>query len=147
MSGVVSKTLGWLGFGPEEGASYPTGAASSAATARAAAPRPVTPIRSRSRGYSDISEISTLQPRSYSDAAEVAARYREGIPVIVNMADLSELDSRRLLDFMLGLKEGLEGHLKRVTPKVFLLSPAHVAVNDEDEDLPADSSDDLLIRP
>jgi cell division inhibitor SepF len=46
---------------------------------------------------------------------------------------------------MLGLKEGLEGHLKRVTPKVFLLSPSHVAVNNEDDE--AEPIDDLIVRP
>jgi cell division inhibitor SepF len=61
------------------------------------------------------------------------------------MGEMSELDSRRMLDFMLGLKEGLEGHLKRVTPKVFLLSPSHVAVNNEDDE--AEQTDDLLVRP
>jgi cell division inhibitor SepF len=61
------------------------------------------------------------------------------------MGEMSELDSRRMLDFMLGLKEGLEGHLKRVTPKVFLLSPSHVAVNNEDDE--TEATDDLLVRP
>jgi cell division inhibitor SepF len=61
------------------------------------------------------------------------------------MGEMSELDSRRMLDFMLGLKEGLEGHLKRVTPKVFLLSPNHVSVNNEDDE--TESNDDLLVRP
>jgi cell division inhibitor SepF len=51
------------------------------------------------------------------------------------MANLSEKDSVRTLDFILGLKEGRHGHLKRVTPKVFLLTPANVMVNQgEDEE-------------
>jgi cell division inhibitor SepF len=43
---------------------------------------------------------------------------------------------------MLGLKEGLEGHLRRVTPKVFLLSPTNVLVSDSDQD--GDEADDLM---
>jgi cell division inhibitor SepF len=39
-----------------------------------------------------------------------------------------------MLDFMIGLKEGLEGGLRRVTSKVFLLSPHNVAVTDADSD-------------
>jgi cell division inhibitor SepF len=51
------------------------------------------------------------------------------------MASLSEKDSQRTLDFLLGLKEGRNGQLKRVTPKVFLLTPSNYSVNqDEDED-------------
>jgi cell division inhibitor SepF len=48
---------------------------------------------------------------------------------------------------MLGLKEGLEGNIRRVTPKVFLLTPGHVAVNDEEAEDGAEIGDELLIRP
>ena len=64
------------------------------------------------------------------------------VPVIVNIAAMSEPDAKRMLDFMLGLKDGLEGNLRRVTPKVFLLSPANVSVNDSDES--GDESADLM---
>jgi cell division inhibitor SepF len=47
-----------------------------------------------------------------------------------------------MLDFMLGLKEGLEGHLRRVTPKVYLLSPTNVLVSEPDES--SDDVDELL---
>jgi cell division inhibitor SepF len=77
----------------------------------------------------------------------VAAHYRIGIPVIVNMGEMSEVESRRMLDFMLGLKEGLEGHMRRVTPKVFLLTPTHVAVNEEQAAESSSEVDELLVRP
>jgi cell division inhibitor SepF len=77
----------------------------------------------------------------------VAAHYRIGIPVSVNMGEMSEVDSRRMLDFMLGLKEGLEGHMRRVTSKVFLLTPTHVAVNQEEPEEQLNEVDELLVRP
>ena len=55
-------------------------------------------------------------------------------------------DKKVMLDFMLGLKEGLEGHMKRVTLKVYLLTPNHVAVNNEDDE-DGEATDDLLVRP
>jgi cell division inhibitor SepF len=95
-----------------------------------------------------MSEIATVQPTSYSEAKDIAATYREGIPVIINMGELSELDARRLLDYLLGLRDGLNGQLKRVTQKVYLLSPSHVNIDDEDEDLnDAPAGDDLIISP
>lgn len=142
MAGLISQVSGWLGLA-EEGDALPPRPVSSAGDARPAAR--ITPMRPR-RGVSEVTEIYTIEPRSYVEAKEVAANYRLGIPVIVNMADMSELDSRRMLDFMLGLKEGLEGHLKRVTPKVFLLTPTHVAVNNE-EDEDQHGSDDLIVQP
>ena len=142
MAGLISQVSGWLGLADEGEALPPRPVAASAGEARPVAR--VATMRPR-RGVSEVNEIYTIEPRSYSEAPEVAANYRLGIPVIVNMGEMSELDSRRMLDFMLGLKEGLEGHLKRVTPKVFLLSPSHVAVNNEDDE--TEPSDDLIVRP
>jgi cell division inhibitor SepF len=71
--------------------------------------------------------------------------FREGVSVIVNMHKMTETEGKRMLDFMLGLQHGLQGHLQRVTQTVFLLAPAHVQINDEE---PIDEvADDLLVRP
>jgi cell division inhibitor SepF len=142
MAGLISQVSGWLGLADEGEALPPRPVATNTGEARPVAR--VAPMRPR-RGVTEVNEIYTIEPRTYAEAPEVAANYRLGIPVIVNMGDMSELDSRRMLDFMLGLKEGLEGHLKRVTPKVFLLTPSHVAVNNEDDE--SEPSDDLIVRP
>lgn len=126
--GLTNSVLTFFGFGSSE-SERPE-----AAKPRAAAPRP--------RRSGDMSEIVTLDPQSYSDAREVAASFRSGVPVIVNIGAMSESDAKRMLDFMIGLKEGLEGHLRRVTPKVFLLSPTNVAVTDSDSE--QDEQEDLM---
>lgn len=143
MAGLFSQVSGWLGLA-DETESLPARPVAVPSSEQRAVTR-VTPMRPR-RGVSDISEIFTMEPRSYQEAPEVAENFRVGIPVIVNMSSMSEADSKRMLDFMLGLKEGLEGHLKRVTPKVFLLTPNHVAVNDEEQGQ-SEASDDLIVRP
>jgi cell division inhibitor SepF len=99
----------------------------------------VTPIRGSRGGYNDVSEIVTLDPATYEDSKMIAEHFCQDIPLIINMANLSEKDSLRTLDFILGLKEGRQGSLKRVTPKVFLLTPANVLINQgEDEEDEAD---------
>lgn len=141
MAGLLQRSMEFLGFA-EETNELPTRSepvASAARPTRSVAPR-------ARRGSNDVAEIFTIEPKSYEEAPEVAAHYRVGIPVIVNMGDMSEVDARRMLDFMLGLKEGLEGHMRRVTPKVFLLTPTHVAVNEEQEQQQV-VEDDLLVRP
>jgi|UniRef100_UPI004047D7B3 cell division inhibitor SepF len=126
--GVANSVMSFFGFGSAESETTQT------PKPRASAPRP--------RRSSDMSEIVTLDPQSYADAKEVAANFRAGVPVIVNIGAMSESDAKRMLDFMIGLKEGLEGHLRRVTPKVFLLSPTNVAVTDADND--QDDPEDLM---
>jgi cell division inhibitor SepF len=132
--GLFSKVTGYLGIGDDE---QPT------TTAATSAPRAARPAVTRRRSSGDISEIQTFDPVSYAEARSIAEVYRVGVPVIVNMAQMSEADARKLVDFMCGLKEGLEGHIKRVTAKVYLLTPNSVEVNDEDES-ELDGSDDLV---
>lgn len=132
--GLFSKVTGYLGIGDDE---QPT------TTTAASAPRAARPTVTRRRSAGDISEIQTFDPVSYAEARSIAEVYRVGVPVIVNMAQMSEADARKLVDFMCGLKEGLEGHIKRVTAKVYLLTPNSVEVNDEDES-ELDGSDDLV---
>ncbi|MGO4300501.1 cell division protein SepF [Leifsonia sp. RAF41] len=97
---------------------------------------PVTPLRktsstARNASVQEMNEILTVHPRQYRDAQAIAESFREGIPVIINLSQMSEGDARRLIDFASGLSQGLYGKIERVTPKVFLLSPSHVVVSGE----------------
>ena len=69
---------------------------------------------------------------SVEDAQVIAESFREGIPVIINLSQMTEPEARRLVDFASGLSQGLYGKIERVTSKVFLLSPAHVAVSGDE---------------
>ena len=42
---------------------------------------------------------------------------------------MSESDARRMVDFSAGLVFGLHGAIERVTPRVFLLTPASVEID------------------
>jgi len=96
---------------------------------------PVTPLRksnsARNATVQEMNEILTVHPRQYRDAQVIAESFREGIPVIINLSQMSEGDARRLIDFASGLSQGLYGKIERVTAKVFLLSPSHVVVSGE----------------
>lgn len=99
---------------------------------------PVTKIRA-SQKVSDMSEILTVHPRQYKDAKPIAEAFRDGTPVIINLSQMTDGDARRLIDFSAGLTQGLEGRIERVTTKVYLLTPEHIAVSggrgaDEDAD-------------
>ena len=76
-----------------------------------------------------VSEILTVHPKQYRDAQLIAENFRDGIPVIINLSQMSDADARRLIDFASGLSLGLYGRIERVTSKVFLLSPENVAIS------------------
>ena len=122
-------------------------ASSHSAGASASAGRaPVTPLRKTSTpknvAASDMNEILTVHPRQYKDAQVIAESFRDGIPVIINLSQMSDADARRLIDFASGLSQGLYGKIERVTAKVFLLSPSHVVVSGDNpaEDSEAEAS-------
>jgi cell division inhibitor SepF len=102
----------------------------------------VTPIdQHRTRRQSALAreavmdEIVHVRPRSYgSDATRIAESYRENIPVIMNMSDLDDAEAFRLIDFASGLKFALDGHLEKITSRVFLLTPPSVKVTDRDKE-------------
>jgi cell division inhibitor SepF len=140
MANPLRKTMVYLGLADEE-FDYEDAAPAPVAPAAAVerhAPQPVanrapvTPLRrapQRNAAPTEMNEILTVHPRAYKDAQVIAESFREGIPVIINLSQMTEPEARRLVDFASGLSLGLYGKIERVTNKVFLLSPAHVAVS------------------
>lgn len=145
MANPLRKTMVYLGLADEdyeyEQAAPAAPAAPVARHEPAAAGRaPVTPLRRERQRSSanDMNEILTVHPRQYKDAQIIAENFRDGIPVIINLSQMSEPDARRLIDFASGLSQGLYGKIERVTNKVFLLSPAHVAVSGDHAEVESD---------
>jgi cell division inhibitor SepF len=87
-----------------------------------------------------MNKIVTLHPRNYNEAKTVGEHYRSGVPVIMNLTDMNDVDAKRLVDFGAGLVFGLHGTIERVTAKVFLLSPANVIVSMEEKSAAAEAS-------
>ena len=81
----------------------------------------------------ELSRITTLHPRTYNEARTIGERFRDGLPVIMNLTEMDDADAKRLVDFAAGLSFGLRGSIERVTAKVFLLSPQNVDVTAEDK--------------
>ncbi|HEY2100911.1 MAG TPA: cell division protein SepF [Pseudonocardia sp.] len=79
-----------------------------------------------------LSRITTVHPRSYNEARTIGERYREGIPVIMNLTELDDAAAKRLVDFAAGLAFALRGSIDKVTSRVFLLSPTGVDVSAEE---------------
>ncbi len=140
MSNPLKKTMVYLGLADEEEVyqdEAPAAPVHRSASTRAEVvtetKAPVTPLRRpavvRQPAVGALSEILTVHPKQYRDAQVIAESFREGVPVIINLSQMSDGDARRLIDFASGLSLGLHGRIERVTNKVFLLSPEHVAIS------------------
>jgi cell division inhibitor SepF len=107
------------------------GAHAAPAPVAVVAPEPTPAPRART---ADLSRITTVHPRTYNEARTIGEHFRDGVPVIMNLSQMEDVDAKRLVDFAAGLIFGLHGTIERVTSKVFLLSPQNVTVATEDKE-------------
>lgn len=76
--------------------------------------------------------VHLVVPRSFNDAQSIADKFKESVPVIVNLQGTDAELSKRLIDFSSGLTYALNGSMQRVADKVFLLTPRNVEVSAEE---------------
>jgi len=77
-------------------------------------------------------QVHLVVPRSFNDAQQIADKFKEGTPVILNLQGSDADLSKRLIDFGSGLTYALDGGMQRVADKVFLLTPRNVEVSAEE---------------
>ena len=89
--------------------------------------------RSRLRGVDSGGQVRVhlVLPRSFNDAQQIADRFKDSVPVILNLQNADTELSKRLIDFASGLTYALDGSMQRVADKVFLLTPRNVEVSAE----------------
>ena len=140
MSNPLKKTMVYLGLADEEEvydepeAVAPVRPRQREEVVEEQQTAPVTPLRRptvvrQPVAPGAVSEILTVHPKQYKDAQTIAESFRDGVPVIMNLSQMSDAEARRLIDFASGLASGLYGRIERVTSKVFLLSPENIAVS------------------
>jgi cell division inhibitor SepF len=86
---------------------------------------------SRSGSVGDFG-VHLVIPKSFNDAQQVADKFREGIPVILNLQGIDTPLVMRLIDFASGLTYALDGGMQRIADKVFMLTPRNVELSAEE---------------
>ena len=102
-----------------------------AATARTAVIRPTRRPQLEAVGNSGA-RVHLIVPRSFNDAQAIADKFKDFVPVILNLQGTDTELSKRLIDFSSGLTYALNGSMQRVADKVFLLTPRNVEVSAEE---------------
>ena len=82
-------------------------------------------------GGADV-QVHLVSPSSFNDAQEVADRFKQGVPVILNLQTTEAELSKRLIDFASGLTYALDGGMQKIADKTFLLTPRNVEVSAEE---------------
>ena len=87
---------------------------------------------SRPNGHSSEVRVHFVAPKSFNDVQDVANKFKDSIPVILNLQGTDTELSKRLIDFSSGLTYALDGGIQRIADKVFLLTPRNVEVSAEE---------------
>ena len=92
-------------------------------------------LRPRLRGVETAPSavrVHLVLPRSFNDAQQIADKFQDGVPGILNLQGADQELSKRLIDFASGLTYALNGGMQRIADKVFLLTPRNVQVSAEE---------------
>jgi cell division inhibitor SepF len=87
------------------------------------------PVGSRTNG--DV-RVHLVVPKSFNDAQQIADKFKDSIPVILNLQSSDTDLSKRLIDFASGLTYALDGGMQRIADKVFMLTPRNVEISAEE---------------
>ncbi len=89
-------------------------------------------VSTRGNGGNGDVRVHLVVPKSFNDAQQIADKFKDSIPVILNLQG-SETDlSKRLIDFASGLTYALDGGMQRIADKVFMLTPRNVEISAEE---------------
>ena len=110
--------------------SAPTAVATSSSSSSSS--RSSRPTRLRSADTAGKASVHLVLPRSFNDAQQIADKFKDSVPVILNLQSADTELSKRLIDFASGLTYALDGSMQRVADRVFLLTPRNVEVSAEE---------------
>ena len=83
------------------------------------------------RGNGDV-RVHLVIPKSFNDAQQIADKFKDSVPVILNLQGAETDLSKRLIDFASGLTYALDGGMQRIADKVFMLTPRNVEISAEE---------------
>src|SRR6267154_6356813 len=93
--------------------------------------RSTTVLKPVSRANGDV-QVHLVIPKSFNDAQQIADKFKDSIPVILNLQSSDTDLSKRLIDFASGLTYALDGGMQRIAEKVFMLTPHNVEISAEE---------------
>src|SRR6201987_1536529 len=101
-------------------------------SARRPAPRRPVGGAGRGNGRAGADRVHFVAPKNFNEVQDVADKFKDAIPVILNLQNTDHDLSKRLIDFSSRRTYALDGGMQRIADKVFLLTPRNVEVSAEE---------------
>ena len=79
--------------------------------------------------------VSVEEPHEFEEVQLIGDDLKSGVPVIINLQNTSPDLAKRIIDFCSGLTYALEGSIKKVADRVFLLTPKNTIVTSNEKEM------------
>ncbi|MBN1298296.1 MAG: cell division protein SepF [Actinobacteria bacterium] len=80
-------------------------------------------------------KVSVTEPHEFEEVQAIGDDLKFNIPVIVNLQNTNPELSKRIIDFCSGLTYALEGSIKKVADRVFLITPKDTVVTSNEKEI------------
>ena len=95
----------------------------------------VTPMRQPARRNAPAMEVCVIKPNNMDDSREITETLLSGRTVILNLEGLDLEDAQRIIDFISGATFAIDGNLQKISNSIFLVTPSHVDISGDLQDL------------
>lgn len=95
----------------------------------------VTPMRQPAKRNAPTMEVCVIKPNNMDDSREITETLLTGRTVILNLEGLDLEDAQRIIDFISGAAFAIDGNLQKISNSIFLVTPAHVDISGDLQDL------------
>jgi len=79
--------------------------------------------------------VSVAEPHEFEEVQMIGDDLKLNIPVIINLQNTNPDLSKRIIDFCSGLTYALEGSIKKVADRVFLITPKDTIVTSNEKEI------------
>lgn len=83
-------------------------------------------------------EVAVLRAKRFEEVEVAAGILKAHRPAVVSLDGCDRELARRMIDFLAGVTYALDGHMRRIGDDVFLFTPRHIAIGEEDEEAAGD---------
>lgn len=75
--------------------------------------------------------IAVLEPQSIGETQKAVEALKAGTVILFNLQEVDPIQAQRYIDFASGSTCAIDGHQIKVSPHIFLYTPATVAIHTE----------------
>lgn len=74
--------------------------------------------------------MKVLKPKTFETVPQIADHLLSKRTVVLNLEDADDATSRRIIDFLFGVAYSINGSLKKIATKAYVITPNNVDVDE-----------------